>query len=274
MILLDSSDSLQVLLAGAVATSQPVLYAAFADHAPGSFTPGSSSGATNGATAVDWVAAPSEGNERQVKYLSLYNADTTPVVATVRVVDNASNRILLKVSLLTGERMEYLDGKGFRVLDTGGAEKVTSVVSGNIVLGPSPAVDNTLPRFDGTAGNLLQGSGIAVTDNNEISGYRGHLNQQTGTTYTLQASDAGKIVELTNAASIALTAPNSLPAGFACTVVQGGAGQVTVASSGSGSVVNRQSQFKTAGVNAMCALYVRSNSGTNAVWVFGGDTAT
>lgn len=273
MILLDSSDSLQVLLAGAVATTQPVLYAAYADHGAGTFIPGSSSGATNGATAVNWIAAPAADHTRQAKYLSLYNADTATVVAMVRVVDNANNRILLKVSLLTGERLEYLDGKGFRVLDTGGAEKVTSVLSGNVVVGPSPSVDNTLPRFDGTGGNLLQGSGISVTDNNEISGYLGHLNQQTGTTYTLQVSDAGKIVELTNAAAIALTAPNSLPAGFACTIVQGGAGQVTIASSGSGSVVNRQSQFKTAGQNAMCAAYVRSNSGTNAVWVFGGDTA-
>lgn len=141
------------------------------------------------------------------------------------------------------------------------------------VVGPASSTDNTLPRFNGSGGKTLQGSGVAVSDNNEISGYRGHLNQQTGTTYTLQLSDSGKIVELTNAAAIALTADPTLPPGFACTVVQGGAGQVTIASSGSGSVVNRQSQFKTAGANAVCGVYVRSNSGSNAVFVFGGDTA-
>lgn len=139
--------------------------------------------------------------------------------------------------------------------------------------GPGSSTDNALVRFDGAGGKTGQNSGVLVTDNNEISGYRGHLNRQTGTTYTLQASDSGKIVELSNAASIALTAANSLPVGFACTIVQGGAGQVTIASTGSGSVVNRQSQFKTAGQNAMCGVYVRSNSGTNAVFVFGGDTA-
>lgn len=139
--------------------------------------------------------------------------------------------------------------------------------------GPTSSTDNALVRFDGAGGKTGQNSGVIVTDNNEISGYRGHLNQQTGTTYTLQASDAGKIVELANGSAIALTAANSLPVGFCCTIVQGGAGQVTVASSGSGSVVNRQSQFKTAGQNAMCSIYVRSNSGTNAVFVFGGDTA-
>lgn len=139
--------------------------------------------------------------------------------------------------------------------------------------GPGSSTDNALVRFDGTAGDAGQNSGVLVTDNNEISGYRGHLNQQTGTTYTLVAADTGKIVELTNASAIALTAANSLPAGFACTIVQGGAGQVTIASTGSGSVVNRQSHNKTAGQNAMCSVYVRSNSGTDAVFVLGGDTA-
>lgn len=132
MILLDSSDSLQVLLAGTVATVQPVLYAAFADHVPGSFTPGSSSGTTNGATAVDWVAAPADIAMRQVKYLSLYNADTAAVDATIRVVDNATNRILLNVSIGEGERLEYVDGKGFRVIDSTGAEKVSSSVTPSV----------------------------------------------------------------------------------------------------------------------------------------------
>lgn len=152
------------------------------------------------------------------------------------------------------------------------ADLAAGAGSGDVV-GPGSATDNALARFDTTTGKLIQNSGVLVTDLDEISGYKGSLNQQTGTTYTLTSSDSGKIVELTNAASIALTADPALPKGFACTIVQGGVGQVTVASTGSGSVVNRQSQFKTAGTNAMCAIYVRSNSGSNAVFVFGGDTS-
>jgi len=144
--------------------------------------------------------------------------------------------------------------------------------SGDVV-GPGSSVDNTLPRFNTTTGKLIQGSGVTVSDDDEISGYKGNINTQTGTSYTLVAADSGKIVELSNAGAIALTADPALPKGFACTIVQAAAGQVTIASSGSGSVVNRQSQFKTAGQNAMCAVYVRSNSGSNAVFVFGGDTA-
>ena len=139
--------------------------------------------------------------------------------------------------------------------------------------GPASSADNALVRFDGTGGKTGQNSGVLVTDADEISGYKGNINRQTGTTYTLVAADSGKIVELANAASIALTADPALPKGFCCTIVQALAGVVTIASSGSGTVVNRQSQFKTAGTNAMCTVYVRSNSGSDAVFVFGGDTA-
>lgn len=52
---------------------------------------------------------------------------------------------------------------------------------------------------------------------------------QTGTTYTLQASDAGKIVTLTNAADVTLTVPTGLTAyNRSILVRQGGAGGVTV----------------------------------------------
>jgi hypothetical protein len=44
--------------------------------------------------------------------------------------------------------------------------------SGNVavgdVVGPASATDNTLPRFDGTTGKLLQGSGVVVNDSNNV----------------------------------------------------------------------------------------------------------
>jgi hypothetical protein len=59
------------------------------------------------------------------------------------------------------------------------------------------------------------------------------LNAQTGTTYTLVASDAGDLVTLTNAAAITLTVPLNSSVAFAIgtqiTITQSGAGTVTVA---------------------------------------------
>ena len=59
------------------------------------------------------------------------------------------------------------------------------------------------------------------------------LNNQTGTTYTLVASDAGDLVTLTNAAAITLTVPLNSSVAFAngtqITISQNGTGKVTVA---------------------------------------------
>jgi len=62
------------------------------------------------------------------------------------------------------------------------------------------------------------------------------INAQTGTSYTLLATDNGKIVTLNNAAAVTVTVPASLGAGFTCILIQLGAGQVSV--TGSGTTVN------------------------------------
>jgi hypothetical protein len=146
--------------------------------------------------------------------------------------------------------------------------------------GSTGATDNALLRANGTGGATVQATGITVGDADEISGYLANRNLQTGATYTIDVAgadtDSGKIIDHANAAGIAVTLPNSAPAGFACTYVQAGAGQITFAVEGGGTAVlrNRQSHAKTAGQWAMVTLYVRGNSGgTAAEWVLGGDTA-
>ena len=59
------------------------------------------------------------------------------------------------------------------------------------------------------------------------------LNAQTGTTYTLAATDASKVVTATNAGAITVTVPSGVfVAGDIITVINSGAGQVTFAASG------------------------------------------
>ena len=56
---------------------------------------------------------------------------------------------------------------------------------------------------------------------------------ETGTSRTLSDSDNGKVIVCTNAATITVTIPSTLTAGFSCKLVQGGAGIVgAVAGSG------------------------------------------
>lgn len=132
MIILDStSESLEILLAGAVTTNQLPFTASYADHnatAP-SFTPGSSDGQTNNTTAVTLVGNPGAGVQRQVKRLNVYNADTAQATVTIRLNNGGTFRTQFSIVLQTGERIEYEDGKGFSVYTVTGAQKVTAVAS-------------------------------------------------------------------------------------------------------------------------------------------------
>lgn len=177
----------------------------------------------------------------------------------------------------------YRNGTTWVLLDPGtsgqylktmgpGANPLWASAGTGDVVGPGSSVDNTLVRADGATGKLIQGSGIVVSDNDEISGYKAHINFQTGTTYTLQTSDHGKVIDLSNASAITLTCPTTLPVGFNCTLFQSGAGQVTVSA---GTLRHRQSHTKLAGQYALACLVVRANSGGSAAeYIFAGDTTT
>ena len=89
-----------------------------------------------------------------------------------------------------------------------------------------------------TSSATVAATSIAVTG--QITGAQGQwdtaqtINAQTGTTYTLVAGDVGKLVTLSNAAAVTLTVPSGLglAAGQRIDLAQLGAGQVTVAASG------------------------------------------
>lgn len=95
------------------------------------------------------------------------------------------------------------------------------------------------------------------------------VNAQTGTTYSLQASDNGKIVTCSNGSGITVTVPSGLGAGFHCQVIQLGAGQVTFSPS-STTINNRQSHTKIAGQYGIAVLSAYASD----VFALGGDTAS
>lgn len=80
------------------------------------------------------------------------------------------------------------------------------------------------------------------------------VNAQTGTTYTLLASDNGKVVTFNNAAAITVTVPAGLGAGFSCGAVQLGAGQVTFVAGASATVHSYTALLSLAGQYAAASL--------------------
>ena len=101
-----------------------------------------------------------------------------------------------------------------------------------------------------TTGNLTGGNVATST----LSGFAANFNTiTTGSAYTLLAADNGKIININVATAFTLTIPSGLPVGFNCTLVQYGAGQITLAVSGT-TLKNRNSFTKSAGQYSIITL--------------------
>ena len=70
---------------------------------------------------------------------------------------------------------------------------------------------------------------------------------------TLTADDNGKIIYCTFGTAVTITCATGLPVGFNCTIIQGGAGKVTVAA-GAATLVSYSSLFSTMGQYAVISL--------------------
>jgi hypothetical protein len=116
-----------------------------------------------------------------------------------------------------------------------------------------------------SAGDLTDGN----FDGTSISGFDATINDQTGTAYTLLASDNGKVVVLDNGSAVTVTVPSGLGVGFNCSFVQKGAGQVTFSAS-STTIYNRQSHTKINGQYGVASIVAYAGD----VFVLAGDTAS
>jgi hypothetical protein len=116
-----------------------------------------------------------------------------------------------------------------------------------------------------SAGDLTDGN----FDGTSISGFDATINDQTGTAYTLLASDNGKVVVLDNGSAVTVTVPSGLGAGFNCSFVQKGAGQVTFSAS-STTINNRQSHTKINAQYGVASIVAYAAD----TFVLAGDTAS
>jgi len=122
----------------------------------------------------------------------------------------------------------------------------------------------------GTADTNVIGvaSGTVDLGGNKLEDFDASINDQTAS-YQLVAGDNGKVIVLNNGSALNLTVPSGLGAGFNCSVIQKGAGQVTFVAS-STTINNRQSHTKIAGQYGVASLvaYVADT------FVLAGDTAS
>jgi hypothetical protein len=93
---------------------------------------------------------------------------------------------------------------------------------------------------------------------------------KSASTYTLNNNDNGKIVVFTSGSAVTLTIPAGLTLRFTCSIVQYGAGQVTVAAGAGVTLRLRGSTNKTGGQYAIASLI----SVVTNEYILAGDTST
>jgi hypothetical protein len=118
---------------------------------------------------------------------------------------------------------------------------------------------------------LAVSSGTVDLGGNKLEDFHASINDQTGTAYTLLASDNGKVVVLNNGSAVTVTVPSGLGAGFNCSFIQKGAGQVSFDNnSGATTINNRQSHTKINAQYGVASIVAYADN----VFVLAGDTAS
>lgn len=151
-MILSAGQTLEVLLGSAATTAELPIAVAWADTLDNAstFAPNTTLLVTTGATAVAALAAPASGTKRQLKFLSIINADTVAATVMVRIDVSSVKTLLCRVVLAPDYRLEYTFANGFRVLQADGALKGVGPAGDVGPVGPAGA---TGPQGDvGPAG--------------------------------------------------------------------------------------------------------------------------
>lgn len=220
MLLDSTSKSLEIVLAGAITTNQLKVVSEWVDMDASATTGGSTVAVTNSTTAVTIVAAPAASTQRRILGVNVYNDDTVSATVTVRVNNSGTMYQCVKIAVPSGYTLQYTDTAGWTLLSSTGSLQM-GVTGPTGATGATGATGPTGPTGPTGATGATGTSGIAVAG----------INDQSGTTYTLVLTDAGKDVRCTNASAITLTVPPNSSVAFSVGTVilfsQGGAGAVT-----------------------------------------------
>ena len=173
---------------------------------------------------------------------------------TISGATNIVNAVVVGGATLTGN-VSLTAGSNITLTRSGNTITVASTASGGGG-GVTTTAENTWTATQTFSGGINVSAGATFSGSVESStGYRvgaGAINAQTAG-YSLVVGDNGKIITMNSASAITLTAGTAVgTTGFSCSVVQLGAGQVTIA--GSGVTLNSFSGLKIAGQHGTASI--------------------
>lgn len=118
MYLSNTTHTLEIFADAAPATTNPQYHVSYNDHTSSGMTlpQSSSDGNLNGSTIVTALSAPASSTNRQVLYLTVYNADTATRIVTIQKSISGTKYIIIKSSLAPGATLEYSREHGWTVI--------------------------------------------------------------------------------------------------------------------------------------------------------------
>lgn len=194
------------------------------------------------------------------------------IMGTRRVLNSSGDRQAgyLSSKLLAGSGLSLTTGSsgGNETLSAALATIAANSLLGNNTGGSAVPTALTVAQVAALLAGTT-GSTLTVGNDSRFTTITG--NNQTGTSYTLVLTDAGKVVECNNAAAITLTVPPvssvAWPVGTVLEVWQQGAGQVTVTAGAGVTLRSDGGKVHTAAQYATINLRMRAND----EWVLSGD---
>jgi len=261
LVLDATTKTIQAVMSGAAATSNPEYTVAYADSTSSSLTEGASDGALNGTSAVTVVSSPAASTRRVIKWITIQNKDTAAVTVTV-TYNNSSGSTTRQIAKVTLQPNDTWTTDGS--FDSTGSLKQTagSVAVGNITgLGTGVATWLATPSSSNLASAVTDetGSGALVfatspslvtpvlgtptsgtLSNCTVDGTNkvGYINAPQSTNTTLALTDQGKHVYFTGGAtatlSVSTNASVAFPTGTTILVVNNNSGNLTIQNTTSG----------------------------------------
>jgi hypothetical protein len=130
IILKATTETLQVTTSSAAYLDYSVTYA---DITTTALNPSTNEGTIVGATTTTLLAAPAASTQRQIKLVTIANRDIalSSTVTIKKDISGTSYILAPSMTLLAGESMQYMDGKGWVYYSTTGSIKGSQSAAGS-----------------------------------------------------------------------------------------------------------------------------------------------
>ncbi len=126
MLITGTSDKIQFKL-GSTATTQLPFTVDYNNYTSTTVSLVTNNGTSNDTAAVDLVPSPSSNQQNELRYCSIYNADSASETVIIQVYDGTNTRVVFRAVLASGDTLQYQLEKGWEIINKLGNKKTNGI---------------------------------------------------------------------------------------------------------------------------------------------------